>query len=119
MWPFKPKQPVQIKVINREVSKLRLHEFRSDPNLCKGVAEALRGGYMRVAVDVLNNEHPGNSVLHTNTSLEVRACHQARCEGYTQAIANLEAMARHEQPVSLLETSFEEAEELNLPTKTK
>lgn len=119
MWPFKPKQSIQIKVIDREVSDLRLSEFRSDANLCKGVAEALRGAYLRVAMDVLTNEHPGNSVLHPNTPMEMRACHQSKCEGYTMAIANLESMARHEQPVSVLESSFDEPEELQLPTNKK
>lgn len=119
MWPFPKKSrhaAVKVHVIDRDISQLRLHEFRADEKLCRGMAEGFNNAYLRIGVRVLENEHPGSCVFPPDTTLEIRACHQARCEGYTQALANLKALAVYSKPAGELEATFDEPEQLETPS---
>lgn len=100
----------QVRVITRDRVKLRLHEWRSDPALTKAAGVILNNSDARLMLDVLNNEHPAHFVLAPGTSVDDRAVYQARCEGYTMALANLEAMAMHQEAQKELEPTFEREE---------
>ncbi len=110
MWPFskKPVQPVTVQVIQRDRSKVRLREVRADRNLTNNIAKSMGSGIQELVMDVMHNEHPANAVLPFDAPMEIRAYHQARCEGYTIALANLEAMAVFEQPHKPLEPTFQD-----------
>lgn len=107
-WPWK-KQPIEtrIEVIRRDRCKLTLDDWRSNESLVNGAAVALTGEYMELMLDVLRNSHPAYQVFNPLSSVEVRAAHQAKCEGYTLALANLEAMGRPLDFPQTLEPTFE------------
>lgn len=58
-------------------------------------------------IDVLKNEHPCWVVLSPMLGSEVRAAHQGKVEGYSTAIANLEAMRIFHKTVELTDPTFE------------
>lgn len=97
---------VTIKVIARQASKLRLSEWRADKALCVRAGKLLDSPDMQLAMAVMNNEHPAFVVIDPRTPLEDRAIFQARCEGYTMALANMEALAMHQPMKDALEPDF-------------
>lgn len=105
LWPFKKRRPVQIQVIPRELVKLRLHEWQSDPGMCGAAGKVLTDPTALIMLQVLHNSSPAFWFLKEDCGLDSRALHQARIEGYNLAIANLEAMKEHRpSPVPLTET---------------
>jgi hypothetical protein len=62
-------------------------------------------------LDVLDHSHPVHIVLNGPVTLESRAIIQARCEGYTMCIADLENMGIYDQPKQALEATFDPPEE--------
>jgi hypothetical protein len=111
-WPFRKQAPVpkvetQIKVIHRKATELRLHEWRQDSRLVGAARALLTGDHMKIMLDVLRNEHPGNTVFTSTVDLQTRAAHQAKCEGYTICLANLEAMADFKEPEQTVEPTFQ------------
>lgn len=109
----KPVIPVKVEVIRRESTKLTLAEWQLDKTLTNAAASWQNNDFYRLALQVLKNEHLGQVVYGPNMPLELRALHQARCEGYTMAIANLEAMATFKEIVQLPEPDFKPEESPN------
>jgi hypothetical protein len=93
-------------IIQRDQSRLRLHEWRSDPALVKQ-AGFVRTPEFRLAMDVLRNEHPAFNVLADEASVPAQIAQQRRGEGYTMALANLEALAMYQPMTPPLEATFE------------
>lgn len=122
MWPFKTSKPkqvrVEIRVLGRDISKLTLSDWRSDEKLVSGAGAALSGDFVKLMMEVLRNEHPAFQVMHPQYSLEARALQQARAEGYTLCLSNLEAMGRKAANVVQLEPTFEPEEQQNTGTET-
>jgi hypothetical protein len=111
-WLFEPLPPVekQIHIINVAKTHLRLEEVRTDQKLC-GVFKKLQSTYeFEIMMSVLRNEHPVNLVADIGTTLQDRAVLQARSEGYTMALANIEAMAIYNKPTEMPEAEFAEEE---------
>lgn len=112
----KPPAPVSVRVITRDVTRLRMAEWRADPKLCAALASALNSDHMKLAVQVLHNENVAGYVLNpVGTAMEDRAMQQARIEGYTMALRNLEALAVHEAKAPALVPDYgveEEAEKI-------
>lgn len=94
-------------VAHRDPLKLRLHEWRADRALVSRGLQLINNPDFRLALDVLQNEHPANAILPDGCSLDIRAVFQARGEGYTLALANLEALAKFESVSEPLEATFE------------
>lgn len=109
LWPFK-KPPVELKVITRPSTDLRLADWQATSKLVSSAQQVLAGDFARLMVCVLHNESPANWVLNTNATIEERGTHQARIEGYLMCLANLQAMARLQSPKQELEPSFEPEE---------
>lgn len=59
-----------------------------------------------MAVQVLENEHPAWMVLNPESRPDQRIAHQAKCEGYTIALANLKALKVHVKKVQWEEPTF-------------
>lgn len=97
---------VTVKVITRQATKLRLSEWRADKALCVRASKLMDDSTVQLMVSVLHNEHPAFVVIDPRTPLDDRAIFQARCEGYTMALANLEAMASHQPTKDVLEPEF-------------
>lgn len=103
---FQKAHAVTVKVIHRQATKLRLSEWRADPNLCNQASKLIDLPAVQLMISVLHNEHPAFVVIDAGTSLQDRAVYQARCEGYTLALANLEALARHQKMHNSPESEF-------------
>lgn len=113
MNPFRFLKPRRrIEVVKRAQSTLRLHEWRAEKALVSAAMQILRHQDMQMMLDVLRNEHPGTATVIADLALDKRAILQAQAEGYTMALANLEALGRFEQSAEPLEPTFE-AEEIN------
>lgn len=102
------KRKTAIEVVRRDPSKLRLHVFRSSPPLVSSAMRIMANPDFQLMLDVVRNEHPGNQVFQLDAPPHLRAAQQARCEGYTMALANLESMSTLEEPKKPLEATFED-----------
>ena len=105
-WFWKPK-PVQVQVIRRDETKLRMHEWRADPALCTLAAKVLNDPNLQLMLSVLKNEHPAKTALPYGVHMDDRVVLQARSEGYEMFMANLEALASHTAQMSVPEAVFE------------
>lgn len=111
MWPFpKPSTHLKIQLVGKPATKLRLDEFRSDPEMAKGADEILNNPMFQVMMQVCKNESPALMALTMDSSLDTRALHQARIEGFNMALRNFEAMAQHAALPEQLAATFEEEE---------
>lgn len=114
MWPnlnfFKrPKPVVQYRVIEREPFKLTTEEWRSDPALCAGAKGVLQSPLVTQMLQTLRNSHPAFFVL-TDSSLNDRMVHQARGEGYTMALRDLELLGEWQKAPRNIEPEFADEE---------
>jgi len=108
---FKKKTLPQMVVIARDPLKLRLHEFRSNKSLVGEAQKMMMTGSLRLMLDVLRNEHPCLFVLPMGASPTDRMAVQCRAEGYTMALANLEAMTDFQELATMPEPTFEPEEQ--------
>lgn len=109
LWPFK-KQSVELKVITRPSSDLRLSDWQASAKLVGSAQQVLSGDFARLMVCVLQNESPANWVMHGEATVDQRAMQQARVEGYIMALTNLQALTKFQEPKKDLEPSFEPEE---------
>jgi xanthine dehydrogenase iron-sulfur cluster and FAD-binding subunit A len=96
----------RVEVIKRDISKLTLQEFRSNARLTSGAAATLSADFAVIMMQVLKNMHPGATLVMPSADLQTRAVAQARAEGYTLAIANLESMAIFKQTETPIEATY-------------
>jgi hypothetical protein len=100
------KRYVRIKAIEREVCRLRLGEWRADPQFVAMGATVLAQPNLKLMLDVIENEHPGHYVLPDGTSAQDRLTAQGRAEGYTMALANLRSMGTLARLSERIESTF-------------
>lgn len=100
----------QFQIIQRDETKISLQEWRSDMELAKLARKVWANPDFRLMVACLRNESPANLVLPDDALPHRSVALQRRQEGYLMAIANLEAMAEHSQPVEQLESTYGEPE---------
>jgi len=110
------KPVVRIRIIERESCRLTLEQWRSDPAMVAKARMISNNPDFRSMLDVLRSAHFANYHLPANADMDARACQQARCEGYSMALCNLEALAEFEKPFTDLPETFETPEE---PTATE
>jgi hypothetical protein len=89
---------------------MRLHEWRSTPQLVQDAVALLARREMVLMLDVLKNEHLSYSVMHPQATTEQRAAQQARCEGYSMCLANMEALAIGYNLPETINSTFETEE---------
>lgn len=106
-WEHKPTTEKHVEVILRDPLKLRLNEFRTNKNMVASAQKILLSSEFRLMMDCAYNEHPAFVVMPEGTAPNDRVVAQARAEGYTMALANLEAMAVFKKPVEFTEPTFE------------
>jgi hypothetical protein len=109
MWLFK-KPKINVQVILRDPLKLRLNEFRSNKSLVGEAQKMMMTASLRLMLDVLRNEHPCMTVLPMGMTPTDRMAVQCRAEGYTMALANLEAMTELQETIDMPNPSFEPEE---------
>lgn len=107
---FKRKHNGRVVLLNREPFKLTLSEFRSDKNMAAMAEKVLGNQNFRLMIQVLYNSSPAWEVM-TAARADERIVQQARIEGYTMALANLESMSKHEPMRQPLEATWEPEEE--------
>jgi hypothetical protein len=100
-------------VIARDPIKLRLAEFRSNKSLAGDAQKIIAIPGVRLMLDVLRNEHPGQWVLPPGATTLDRIRAQCLAEGYTMALANFEAMGEFTEMTQMPEPTFEQEERQN------
>lgn len=109
---FSRKHNLKVQIVTRTVTDLSLAEWQADAELTKRSRQLMADSAFQLMLSVLRNEHPALVVEdHHNWSLEMRAILQARAEGYSMALANLEAMGKHRAISQLPEATFEPEDE--------
>lgn len=117
MWPFDRKSPSPasptprraIQIVERELGSLTLPEWRQDKSLCAQAAGVLSSPIVRQMLQVIHNSHPAFQVM-VNGDTASRALQQARCEGYTMALADIESMGITAVTGETIEAEFGEEE---------
>ena len=111
---FFGQRPPVFQVVRRDPCRIRMEEWRSTPDLVKLAGAALSDPIMRQLVDVLRNEHLANDCCPGLIPIEQRAILQARAEGYSICLNNLESLAVFQKPQEQLEATFEpQSDEIN------
>lgn len=100
----------KVNIIQRDITKIRLSEWRSDKKLCQVAKKILSDENVRVMLEVARNEHLAMQVLPLGVSMETRASAQAMSEGYSICLNNIEAMAIHQPSAKEIEATFEPEE---------
>ena len=103
---FKRKHSVKVALISREPFKLTLNEWRADETMANAAQKVLNGATVRLILQVLYNSSPAWEVLQ-GADIVTRAVQQARIEGYTMALANMEAMGIHQKIADPIEATWE------------
>jgi hypothetical protein len=107
-WFPSPTQTIE--VLRRNSTKLRLSEWRSDPNLVNEAGRLMATETFKCMMDVVITESPPSFSLPFGTPMEDRAAAQCRGEGYMMALANFEAMGKGQRPHEPLMPTFEPEE---------
>jgi hypothetical protein len=96
--------PTRFRIIERELASLTLSDWQQDAALCSQSRNVLSSPLVRQMLSVLHNSHPAFHVITGDYA--ARALHQARCEGYTMALADFESMGRHTPPSQPIPAEF-------------
>lgn len=106
------KKQKRIEVVRRESTVLRLDEWRSQPELVALADAVWKDEDFRLMLQVVQNGSPANSPV-VLSSIEARAIHQARTEGYHAALFNLSVMRIPNDKIEELEATYEPEEQTN------
>jgi len=99
-------QPKQvIRIVERELGALTLAEWCSNQGLAEQAKSALTSPLLRRMLQVLHNSHPAFQVM-VQGDTNARAMQQARCEGYTMALSDLESMGTYIPAPEQIEAEF-------------
>jgi hypothetical protein len=105
---FSPKLTVssrqRIQIVERELASLTLSDWQQDAALCAQSRNVLSSPIVRQMLGVLYNSHPAFQVI--TGDFQARALQQARCEGYTLALADFESMGHFIQPFNPVIAEF-------------
>lgn len=104
------RRSTKIEVMRRDLNRLTVEEWRSDPGWVATGASVLHDSKLRMMLDVVANSAPGNEVLPLGTSTQDRLVAQARQEGYVMALANLEALGVEKPIQRAVEALFDPPE---------
>lgn len=111
---FRRRPKAKIEVIKREVCRLTVQEWRADPGWVGTGASVLSDPRLRQMLDVVGNSSPAFEVLPYGTAAQDRLVAQARAEGYTMALANLEALGVQQALRHPVEATFEEPQKMEV-----
>lgn len=99
---------VRTEIVRKSSNTIRLDQWRNEKTLVASAGRIWADADFQMMMDTLRNEHPAWGVLNPASNNEIRAARQALCEGYTLAIANLEAMKSLKKIVELEQPTFEQ-----------
>lgn len=85
----------------------RLNEWRRNESMVLASKALAKNPTWRLQMECLREEHPCHIVLALGVSPNDRIAMQARSEGYTMALANLEAFATPLKLTERLQATFE------------
>jgi hypothetical protein len=84
-----------------------MQDWRKSEECCRAAQLAIANPTVRQLLDILRTTHLGNWALAPNTSIEARAIHAAKCEGYGLALNDFEALAIFDQPREEVPSTFD------------
>lgn len=101
---------MQVIPVKRESNRLNLVEWRSSKELVGAAQRIYSDPDFRMMLQVMANEHPAYTVFAPDIRSDMRMAHQAKCEGYTLALANLESMTSLKKLVEMSQPTYEPEE---------
>jgi len=101
----------EVKIIRKSETTLRLQDWQANPELIKVGRRVMANPDFQMMISVLRNEHPGHVVISDDAPPTRSVAIQRRGEGYTMALANLEAMGKLIEPEKPFEATFENEEQ--------
>ncbi len=106
LFSRKSKPQVRLQIVQRDVFRVSMQDWRKSEECCRAAQLALANPTIRQMTDILRTAHLGNWALAPNTSIEARAIHAAKCEGYGLALNDFEALAIFDQPREEVPSTF-------------
>jgi len=83
-----------------------MKDWRANADAVKSAALTLQDPTLQAMMDILRTENPCHIVLMGRFSLEERGIMQARIEGYSMCLNNLEKLGQYEVPPETLQEDF-------------
>lgn len=108
--PIRKATPVEVRVIHRDPCQLTLDQWRADPRFISIAKKFLDNPEFRLMMDVLRTEHLASYCM-TSANIEQRAVAQARGEGYTMCLNNIEALGQFAAEKREVQSTFETPED--------
>jgi len=103
--------PRQVLIVHRDISRVTLNEWRSNPEMTKLAAKYVNDREVRMMLDVLRcSASPANAMLRLEADLDTRAVWQARTEGYMGALNDFESLAELAKEPVEVEATYEPPE---------
>lgn len=100
---------IRLQIISRDPFRVTMDEWRKSEECCRAAQLALANPTIRQMADILRTSHLANWALPPETSIEHRAIHAAKCEGYGLALNDFEALAVFVKPSEQIEATFSNA----------
>ena len=98
---------LQTQIVRRDSCRLTIDQWRSDRGMVKLASKIMSNPDFQLMIDVLRTHHIVNYSLMLNPTMEQRAFQQAKGEGYSLCLSNLESMAQYSIPESELIEDFQ------------
>lgn len=102
---FRGNPKLKFLVIRRDVCRMTIDEWKTNREHVTLAQQTLNDSKVRILLDVVRNSSPANDVM-IERDLGVRACQQAKIEGYMMALNNLESLGVFEEARPELESEF-------------
>ncbi len=104
--PFKRRRRQEHDIIRRDRCLMLLDEWQSSPGLVKMAQSHLNHPEVRLMLDVVHNAITWRNELPLDAPPHARVALQSRSEGYSQCLANLEALGKFDPKAELGEETF-------------
>jgi hypothetical protein len=93
LWPPYDEPQVQVKIVSSHT--LTLIQWRKQEKLVADAIALARNGTFQMMLQVLHNDHPArNGFASIGTSMEDRAAHEAKIEGYEACLNKIKEMSQ-------------------------
>lgn len=101
-----PPPPEPVAIVQRDVLRLTVAQWRSTPGLVSKAAQALDGQPLRAMLDVLWNEHIGRLTPQLGADPSAVADHYQRAAGWSLCLRTLESLGTMDRILEAPKATF-------------
>lgn len=106
-WLFERSRSKSVEPVQKPSNEIRLAEWRENGRLCSYADKILKNTTTQMMLQVVETETPANLAFPIGATIEARALHQSKIEGYNLAIANFKALGKPIKPMEVLEETWD------------